>query len=117
MVFFEKISVFCKNWRFCKNRTVAEKFAKIRKKVFHGIRFSGEGQGNFAKIQSDYCKKSFFLLRNPLFAKFFLQTFSQCPPLHPHGGGGSNPVFSKIGKFAEFFAVYCKNRVFQPPRF
>jgi hypothetical protein len=88
MVFFEKISVFCKNWRFCKNRTVAEKFAKIRKKVFHGIRFSGEGQGNFAKIQSDYCKKLFFFAAKSAFCKiFFANIFTMPAATSPWGRG------------------------------
>jgi hypothetical protein len=37
-------------------------------------------KSSFFDAKSDYCKKN-------------LQTFSQCPPLHPHGVVGSNPVF------------------------
>jgi hypothetical protein len=79
-----KVRIFSKNWK------AAEKFAEIGKKVFRGNRFLQKALGNFAEIQSDFCKNRVFL---PIFAKKFLQTFPQCPPHYPHGERGSNPAF------------------------
>jgi hypothetical protein len=52
----------------------------------------------FFKVKFDFCEK-------------ILQTFLQCPPLHPHGVGGSNPVFSEIGNFWNFL-LYIPKIVF-----
>jgi hypothetical protein len=60
------------------------KIAKIGKKVFCGIRFLGEGLGNFAKIQSDFCK-IVFLMRNPIFAKKICKHFHNVVRYIPMG--------------------------------
>jgi hypothetical protein len=74
---------------FCENRTTVAEKSQNRKKSFLRNPIFGRGPGEFWII----AKNRVFLTQNPIFANFFLQTFSQCPPLHPHGVGGSNPIF------------------------
>jgi hypothetical protein len=84
IVFLQKSAFFAKIGIFAK---------KVQQQKFFGESDFWERARGISKNPIRLSQKSCFSTQNPIFAKKILQTLLQCPPLHPRGVGGSNPVF------------------------